>query len=209
MDIKQVTNTEANMSEAAGQDLVALMSSRRSIKAVAAPGPSRQQIEAALRAAISAPDHAALRVWRFVLIEQPDIVVLGERAIAAMAQAGKPMAPDKQLKTREWLKKVPLLVGLAYQIHHDNPKVPEIEQTLSMGAAVMNFQNAMHAMGLATFWSTGLGTFTEDIPSLLGCDPLEYQFVGFLAVGTPSFIPSPAERVSPASISWWWTAPEA
>ena len=209
MDIKQVVDTESNMSEIAGHDLVTLMSNRRSVKAVVAPGPSKGQIEAALQAAVSAPDHAALRIWRFVLIEQPDIIVLGERAIAAMAQTGKPMAPDKQLKTREWLKSVPLLVGLAYQIHHDNPKVPEIEQTLSMGAAVMNFQNAMHAMGLATFWSSGLGTFTEEIPSLLGCDPLDYQFVGFLAVGTPSFTPSPVQRVSPDSISRWWTAPEA
>ena len=189
-----------------GQDLVALLTNRRSVKAVVAPGPDRQQIDAALQAAASAPDHAGLRVWRFALIEQPDIVSLGEQAIAAMAQSPKPMAPDKQLKTREWLKGVPLLVGLAYQIHHDNPKVPEIEQTLSMGAAVMNFQNAMHAMGFATFWSTGLGTFTEDIPTLLGFDPLDFQFVGFLAVGTPAFIAPSIQRASAASISHWWVA---
>ena len=194
------------MQDLSGQDLVARTTSRRSVKAVVAPGPDRQQIEAALQAAASAPDHAGLRVWRFALIEQPDIVALGEQAIAAMARSAKPMTEDKQLKTREWLKGVPLLVGLAYQIHHDNPKVPEIEQTLSMGAAVMNFQNVMHAMGFATFWSTGLGTFTEDVPTMLGFDPLDYRFVGFLAVGTPGFVASPIQRASPASISHWWVS---
>ena len=209
MENNQKKNDGLSSSEIGRQDLLELISSRRSVKAVVAPGPSRIQIDAALQAAARAPDHAALRVWRFSLIEQPDIVALGERAIAAVAKAGKPMPEDKQIKTRQWLKSVPLLVGLAYQIHHDHPKVPEIEQTLSMGAAVMNFQNAMHAMGFATFWSTGLGTFTEDIPSLLGFDPLDYQFVGFLAVGTPGFAASPAQRVSAGSMSRWWVAPEA
>ncbi|AWB32906.1 nitroreductase family protein [Orrella marina] len=194
---------------ASDSDVIRVLTSRRSVKSVVAPGPSRDQIELALEAAVRAPDHAALRVWRFAMIEQPDIVELGERAIEAVAKAGRPMAPEKQVKTREWLKGVPLLVAMAYQIHHDNPKVPELEQTLSMGAAVMNFQNAMHAMGYASFWSTGLGTFTEEVPTMLGFDTLDYRFVGFLAVGTPAFTPTPATRTPGKSILTRWTAPKA
>lgn len=182
---------------------------RRSVKAVVAPGPSQEQIDQALSAALCAPDHAALKVWRFALIKQPDIVKVGERAIAVLAQTERPLSDDKARRTLEWLKDVPLLIGMAYQIHHDNPKVPEIEQTLSMGAAVMNFQNAMHAMGFASFWSTGLGSFTEEIPTWLGFDPLDYQFVGFLAVGTPRVIPAIKERISPSTIGRWWTPPKA
>lgn len=192
-----------------GYDMIRILTSRRSVKAVVAPGPSREQIGLALEAAVRAPDHAALRVWRFAMIEQPDIVELGEQAIDAVARTGRPMAPEKQAKTREWLKGVPLLVAMAYQIHYDNPKVPELEQTLSMGAAVMNFQNAMYAMGFASFWSTGLGTFTEEVPTMLGFDPLDYRFVGFLAVGTPAFNPTAAVRVSGESILTRWTASKA
>lgn len=180
--------------------------SRRSVKRVVAPGPSDEQIEAALACVVRAPDHAKLRLWRFALISQPDVVALGEKAISILADSGKPMSPEKQASTRAWLAEVPLLVGLAYQMHHDHPKVPDIEQTLAMGAGVMNFQNAMHAMGFATYWSTGLATFTEEMPAYLGFDTLDYQFVGFLAVGTPEQPPVPAERPDPWSIATRWTA---
>ncbi|UOD51394.1 nitroreductase family protein [Orrella daihaiensis] len=180
--------------------------SRRSVKLVGAPGPTEADIESALACVVRAPDHAKLRLWRFVLIRQPDIVAVGEKAISIMAAAGKPMTPEKQASTRAWLADLPLLIGLAYQIHHDHPKVPEIEQTLAMGAGVMNFQNAMHAMGFATYWSTGLATFTEDMPEYLGFDTLEQQFVGFLAVGTPKNAVVPAERPDPWSIARRWQA---
>lgn len=189
------------------QPLISSLLSRRSVKAVVAPGPSDEQIQAALSAAVCAPDHAKLRLWRFALIRQPDIVAVGERAISILNDLGRPMSEDKQASTRRWLTQLPLLVALAYQIHHDHPKVPLIEQTLSMGAGVMNFQNAMHAMGFSTFWSTGLASFTDEMPEYLGFDPLEYQFVGFLGVGTASGEVVPAQRSEPWTIARWWTAP--
>lgn len=180
--------------------------SRRSVKMVAGPGPTDTQIESALAAVVCAPDHAKLCVWRFVLIKQPDILTLGEKAISILAALGRPMSEDKQASTRAWLADVPLLVGLAYQIHHDHPKVPQIEQTLAMGAGVMNFQNAMHAMGFATYWSTGLATFTEEMPEYLGIDTLDQQLVGFLAVGTPKNAVVPAQRPDQWSIARHWKA---
>jgi nitroreductase len=181
--------------------------SRRSVKLLGLPGPSDEQLEAALSAVARAPDHAKLRVWQFVVIKQPDIVTVGEKAIAIQSDLGSPVPEAKQASTRAWLADVPLLIGLANKIHHDHPKVPEIEQTLSMGAGVMNFQNAMHAMGFASYWSTGLASFTEEMAEYLGFDTLEDQFVGFLAVGTPKNTIVPAERVDPWSIVRPWQAP--
>lgn len=180
--------------------------SRRSVKLVGAPGPSDEQVESALACVVRAPDHAKLRLWRFALIRQPDIVAVGDKAIEILEQVGKPMTAEKQSSIRAWLAEVPLLVGLAYQVHHDHPKVPEVEQTLAMGAGVMNFQNAMHAMGFATYWSTGLATFSEEMPEYLGFDTLDHQFVGFLAVGTPKNAVVPAERPDPWSVASVWTA---
>ena len=178
--------------------------SRRSVKLVGQPGPSDSQIESALACVVRAPDHAKLGVWRFVLIAQPDVMAVGEQAIAIMQATGNPMTPEKQASTRAWLADVPLLVGLAYQIHHDHPKVPVIEQTLAMGAGVMNFQNAMHAIGFATYWSTGLASFSDEMPEYLGLDTLDHQFVGFLAVGTPKNTVVPTERRDPWSIATRW-----
>lgn len=181
--------------------------SRRSVKLVGEPGPSDAQIEQALSAAVCAPDHAKLRVWRFALVRQPDIVAVGEKAISVLEDLGKPLPSQKQDATRAWLKDLPLLVAMAYQVHHDHPKVPELEQTLSMGAAVMNFENAMHTMGYSSFWSTGLGSYTDEMAEYFGFDSLDYQFVGYLGVGTPKNRVIPAERPDPWAVASWFKAP--
>jgi nitroreductase len=187
--------------------LLGMLISRSSTKFVIEPGPSDKQIEQALVAVACAPDHAKLRLWRFVMIKQPDIVTVGEQAIAILAAQGRAMTEEKQAATRSWLAQVPLLVAMAYEVRHDHPKVPHIEQTLSMGAGVMNFQNAMHAMGFASFWSTGLASFTQEMPEYLGFDTLDTQFVGFLVVGTPKNPPLAKDRAEPNAIARYWQAP--
>ena len=177
---------------------------RRSLKAVVAPGPPREQLKTIFKAATHAPDHNALRVWRFVLIDQSHMTEFTELAMGVMKASKKGIDPEKEKRNREWLSRVPLLIGLAYKIHHDNSKVPEIEQTLSMGAAVMNMQNIIHLMGYASFWSTGLGSHGEDIPAALGFDSLDYRFVGFLAVGTPAGTPGQVDRPDPMSLVHVW-----
>lgn len=186
---------------------VATLLSRRSVKLVGGPGPSDAQVEAALAAAVCAPDHAKLQVWRFALIRQPDILAVGEKAISVLEALGEPLTAGKQASTRAWLKDLPLLVAMAYQVHHDHPKVPALEQTLSMGAAVMNLENAMHAMGFASYWSTGMGSYTDEMADYFGFDSLDYQFVGFLGVGTPKNRVIAADRPDPWAVARWFKAP--
>ncbi len=187
-----------------GMDHVESMLSRRSNKLVQAPGPDAGQIKLMLQTAVCAPDHSALRAWRFAMIEQAEIAAFTDLAIAATRRWGREITAQKEQNTRNWMSKVPLLIGLAYKISHDNSKVPEIEQTLSMGAAVMNIQNAAHAMGFASYWSTGLGSYTEEVPEALGFDSLDYRFVGFLAVGTPIHPTTPAQRPDPMTMTHVW-----
>lgn len=184
--------------------LVTSMLSRRSNKLVQAPGPDAAQLNQILQTAVCAPDHAAMRAWRFVLIEQSEIPAFTDLAIDATRRSGREITPQKEQNTRNWMSKVPLLIGLAYKISHDNSKVPEIEQTLSMGAAVMNIQNAAHALGFASYWSTGLGTYTEEVPEALGFDGLDYRFVGFLAIGTPINPVLPSQRPDVMTMTHVW-----
>jgi len=185
-------------------DLVDSMLARRSNKLVQAPGPNPEQLKQILQTAVCAPDHSALRAWRFVLIEQSEIAAFTDLAIDATRRWGREITPQKEQNTRNWLSQVPLLIGLAYKISHDNSKVPEIEQTLSMGAAVMNIQNAAHALGFASYWSTGLGTYTEEVPEALGFDGLDYRFVGFLAIGTPINPLAPVQRPDAMTLTHAW-----
>jgi nitroreductase len=185
-------------------DLVDSILTRRSNKLVQAPGPNPEQLKQILQTAVCAPDHSALRAWRFVLIEQSEIAAFTDLAIGATRRWGREITPQKEQNTRNWLSKVPLLIGLAYKISHDNSKVPEIEQTLSMGAAVMNIQNAAHALGFASYWSTGLGTYTDEVPEALGFDGLDYRFAGFLAIGTPINLLAPAQRPDAMTLTHAW-----
>ncbi len=186
---------------------VDFLTTRRSQKLVQAPAPNHSQLSQILQTAMCAPDHAGLKVWRFVIVEHAHIAVLTDLAIRATRASGRQITPEKEKNMRSWLADVPRLIGLAYNIAHDNRKVPEIEQTLSMGAAVMNIQNAAHMLGFATYWSSGLGTYTDEVPAALGFDTLDYRFVGFLAIGSPKLELPPLQRPDPMSVTHYWTAP--
>ena len=50
-------------------DALTLLQERNSAPKLTEPGPSADQINTLIRAALRAPDHARLRPWRFLLIE--------------------------------------------------------------------------------------------------------------------------------------------
>jgi nitroreductase len=165
------------------------------MKFVRAPAPKPAELDEILQAAMSAPDHGSLRPWRFALVRGPAIARLTDIAIDAVKRNGdKRMTPEKEKSVREWTRSVPLLIAVAQKIAHDSKKIPEQEQLLATGAAVMNILNAVHMLGYAAFWSTGLGTYVEEVQDALGFDALDYRFLGFVAVGTPACAVAPAKR---------------
>ncbi|HRK86250.1 nitroreductase [Alcaligenes ammonioxydans] len=180
--------------------------SRRSIKLVQGPGPSEQELDLILRAAVCAPDHGRLQPWRFCLIRGENVQALGELAIAANERAGTPLTEQKAASVRAWLAKVPLLIAVASHIDHGEEKIPELERVLATGAAVSNMLHAAHQLGFGAFWSTGLGTYGEEVPEALGFDSLDYQFLGFVSVGTPIHTLGPAQRPEPQQFVTEWRA---
>lgn len=168
--------------------------SRQSVKFVQSPGPSPEHLDLILRSAMTAPDHGKLRPWRFTLIRGDAVARLGELAIQASRRAGKPLSEEKEAGVRKWLSKVPLLVALACRIDHSNTKVPEHERALAVGVAAGNMLNAAHMLGYGAFWSTGMGTYIDEVTEALGYDALDHQFLGFLAIGTAINSPEPVTR---------------
>ena len=72
--------------------------------------------------------------------------------------------------------------------------MPEIEQTLSVGAAVMNLLNALHAQGFGAVLLTGPNVYDPLVARALGYGADE-RLIGFMYVGTiGSVVPAAPER---------------
>ncbi len=188
--------------------LLEVLLDRQSVKFVQAPGPDAVQLDLILQAAMRAPDHGAVRPWRFKLIPRQHVPMLVDLAIQAGQAAGKPMPDFKITKWRAWLARVPLVIAIACR-PDPSGRIREQESLLSVGTAVMNMLNAAHALGLAGFWSTGMGTYLDGVAEALGFDALDERFMGYLALGTPIEQPGPVIRPDYREfVTEWQPSPE-
>jgi nitroreductase len=179
--------------------------SRRSSKFTQAPGPTEEELGLILQTAMSAPDHGRLQPWRFALIQGDAIARLTDLALDHMKAAGMAPEPQKEASTRRWLSKVPLLIAVACRLDHSNTKIPESERVLATGAAVANILNAAHMLGYGAYWSTGLGTYLEEVGEALGFDSLDYRFMGYVSIGTPIDPPREVPRGDYKVVTRSWT----
>jgi len=157
---------------------------RRSISPVLLddPAPSESDLNDMFDAALRAPDHGGLRPWRFTVVRGAAREKLGDVFADAM-KAREPNVPAKILENeRQRAFRGPLIVavGAALQPEH---AIPEIEQLLSVGAAVMNVLNAAHAMGYGAMWVTGKRTFDPAVAEALGFVQPD-RLLGFVHMGT-------------------------
>jgi len=183
--------------------------SRRSVPAqcLTGPGPTDAQLASAIDAALRAPDHGRMQPWRFRLIRGEARAAFADLLVAA-ARARDPETPQNQLdKLHSRPLHVPLVIAASARLR-DNPKVPEIEQLLAAGAAVMNLLNALHALGFGAIWLTGPSAYDPAVAAGLGCAPQE-RIVGFLYVGhVGSVVPAaPARPARGHFVSEWSGAP--
>jgi len=180
--------------------------SRRSVPALllGEPGPSASEIHAALEAAARAPDHGALRPWRFVLIREAAARArLSELFVTRMLERDPDTPPKKVDKARNMPLTAPLVIAVAAHLHPGH-KVPELEQMLSTGAAVMNLLNAFHAQGYGAIWLTGGNAYDPQIGARLGFSP-EERSLGFVYVGSAQAeLREGPRRAEPGAIAREW-----
>jgi nitroreductase len=170
---------------------------RRSIPAqcLTGPGPDDAQLAVALDAAMRAPDHGRMLPWRFKLIRGAAKDRFADILVAA-ALAHDPATPQRQLdKIRSRPQHAPLVIAVSARFR-DNPKVPEIEQTIAVGAAVMNLLNALHAQGFGAVMLTGPSVYDPAVAKALGYGADE-RLIAFVYVGTiGAVVPAAPERSS-------------
>lgn len=181
----------------------ALLATRRSGKPrdLGPPGPTPEQFERILTAAIRVPDHGKLAPWRFVVV--PDEQRAAFHALLERAyRAERPSAGKIELETvRQFAMQAPaLVVALSTPAHASH--IPIWEQELSAGAACMSLLIATHAEGLAGGWLTGWAAYSDVVRDAFG-QPGE-RIAGFLFLGTPTRPLEERPRPKPDSVISTW-----
>jgi nitroreductase len=146
-----------------GQDrradgVLAALYSRVSVGELVEPAPSAVQRDAIFRAALRAPDHGQLRPWRFLLIEGEDRKTVGNIIAEVEEICYGPLSEAQRNKAAGRLLRAPLVLLIVARIT-PHAKVPDIEQVVSVGAAVQNMLIAAHALGIGAMWRSGVVTY--------------------------------------------------
>lgn len=162
-------------------EIIEFIASRNSSSKLAGKAPNVKELEHVFRAALRAPDHARLKPWRFIVIEGSAREKLGE-LFASAAQTDDPSLDKETLdKYRQHPMRSPMLVVLVARLQ-SHPKVPEIEQQLSVGCAAQNILLAVESLGYAAIWRTGSHAFNPHVAKGLGLSD-EEQNLGFIYIG--------------------------
>ncbi|WMC09344.1 NAD(P)H nitroreductase [Oceanimonas pelagia] len=162
-------------------DALELLLNRHSNPRLVAPAPAGEQLDTLFRAALRAPDHAALTPWEFIVFEGEQRRALGDVLAAAAEVQGE--SEDAIDKARNAPLRAPMVITVVAKVkEHD--KVPRLEQELSAGCALMAMQMAAQSMGFNGIWRTGWFAFDRGVHRDLGLEEQD-QIVGFLYLGTP------------------------
>lgn len=167
------------------------------------PGPNEEQLTEIATAGVAAPDHAALRPWRFIVIRGEARNALGEVFVKATRAREPDMDPDKLQRTGEKPLRSPVILTVVATVTPDHPKTPEIEQVVSAGAAAQQMLLAANALGFGSVWLTGPNAEAPEVKQALGLEASDV-IVGFLYLGTSTIKPpKPARPEANAHLTFW------
>ncbi len=184
-------------------DVITALQNRVSCALLTEPGPGAEQLEILLKAAVRAPDHAMLKPWRFLLIEGEAREKMGELLVKAVL-VDKPDSDAAALKKirRKPFRAPTILVIIAKIKEH--PKVPAIEQIITVGAAANNLVTAAFSLGIGAYWRTGSAAYNSIVKEGLGLAPSE-EIIGFIYLGTPQVKFKPAPKIEVGDLLERWS----
>ena len=160
-------------------------------RALTEPAPDETQLQQILEVALSAPDHGRLRPYRFITIRGDARHKLSEIFGRAILQREPEVEVDYLQKQKDKPLRSPLIVVVVASLI-ESPKIPEIEQLLSAGAAAHNILLASNALGFGSIWLTGANAYDDFVCNELGLDENE-RIIGFVYLGTPQLDIPPRE----------------
>lgn len=120
---------------------------------------------------------------------------------AQAAAKGAELDPELAEKLKLKPYRAPTILAVAAKIH-EHPKVPEIEQILSAGAAAQMIVTAAYAMGLGAIWRSGSLMSTPIMHEGLGLDE-SHRLVGLIYIGTPKVVKQAPDHPVDQYLSIW------
>ena len=171
-------------------------------KALVDPAPDDRQLRLILKTAMSAPDHGRLHPYRFISIRGQARHKLSQVFGRAILQREPDVDPAYLKKQKDKPLRSPLIVVVVAHLI-ESPKIPEIEQMLSAGAAAQNILLASNALGFGSMWLAGDNAYDPYVCGELGLADNE-RIIGFIYLGTPALEipPRPIPEVS-THLSHW------
>ena len=183
-------------------DAITALTTRTSPIKLAEPGPSGAALDAILGAGLRAPDHGRLRPWKFLLVRGAARRKLGQ-VLANSLKGREPGAtPETLARESEKALRAPLIVVVAACVR-STPKVPDVEQIVSAGAAAQNILVAAHALGFGGFWRTGHPAYDPEVKRALGLRP-EDAIVALLYIGSVAMA-APLKPPDAAGVTVEWS----
>ncbi|WP_066270597.1 nitroreductase family protein [Hydrogenophaga palleronii] len=195
------------MTDTRSPEFLASLLQRYSVgtKHLAEPAPGLNELHRMTEAALRAPDHAGLVPFRFAAIRGAARERLADLFEQAAVLAGKSEA-DAALDRQRALG-APMLVTVIARIDPGHPLATVHEQWMTVGGALTNFLNAVHAMGYGGKMLSGAKVRSVPVMQAF-CGPGE-QLVGWVVLGTPRKVGSPKFNKPDAAdvLSDWPPAP--
>jgi len=169
------------------------------------PGPTPEDLNKILTVAARVPDHKKLVPWRFIVFEGEARALFGAQLAEICAQEeAEPVSPVRLETERARLMRAPVVIAVVSRINRERG-VPELEQTLSAGAACLNLCHAANALGYGTSWITEWYSFSPGVRGLMKLTDDE-QIAGFIYVGTASEKQQDRDRPTLTDIVSRWEA---
>ncbi|NQZ32111.1 MAG: nitroreductase family protein [Oceanospirillaceae bacterium] len=160
---------------------IELLHNRVSSARLESPAPNAEQLEVMYQAAARAPDHALLRPWRLIVLENEQLVALGEVFVQANLAKNSELNALQLQKIAAKPLRAPMIITVVAHIT-EHPKVPELEQLITAGCAAHAIELAAFAQGLGAMWRSGGMMFDNKVKQGLGLAENE-QIIGFLYLG--------------------------
>ncbi len=172
----------------------------RPAKTFTLPVPNRDELIPLLTAASRVPDHGKLEPWRFIVLEKPALRRLADLAETRAAEKG--LDAEQSAKGRGQFDASHLAVVVVAS-PKPSEKIPEIEQTLSAGAACLALLNAATAAGWGANWLSGWPSYDRRfLEQGLGLTPEEFV-AGIVHIGTAPLTPPDRPRPDLGRIVAW------
>jgi len=174
------------------------LTQRVSCSSLTHPAPNGDQLRIIQQAALRTADHAYLRPWRFMVLENDSLLQLGD----IFADARKLEGADDSVidKARAMPLRAPMMIVVVASFK-EHPKVPLWEQLVSAGGAAQNMITAAFAQGIGAIWRTGDLAMNDHVTQSLKLAKKE-KIVGFLYLGTRA---KPTKSVPQLNIDEFFT----